>query len=441
MNTSSQSSISVIGLGKLGSPLAAVLASSGYTVTGVDANPSLVKAISEGRAPTSEPGLQTLIDSCQSLNSTTNCHEAVVNSDITFLVLPTPSTDSGWFSNEYLLSALKEVGSAIKDKSSYHLVVITSTVMPGSMNSEIRETLEKHADKVLGEQLGLCYHPEFIALGNVIQNMLTPDTLLIGESDARAGDILEAVYAEVCKNEPSIQRMNFVNAELTKIAVNTFVTTKISYANMLSEVCDKLPGADADVVTTAVGSDSRIGSKYLKPALGYGGPCFPRDNKAFAALTRELNSSSDIAVATDKINDRQVTRLLSLITQVTPRGCTIAILGLAYKPETNVCEASQAVTLANKLNAQGYKTLCHDPLADRNDCSELSTEIDFSKDLESVVSSSTTIVITTPWKDYRELSKFTPNADQQHQTIVDPWRIINNSGLHHSITLITPGKG
>ena len=124
----------------------------------------------------------------------------------------------------------------------------------------------------MGPDLGLCYNPEFIALGSVVRDMLQPDMILIGESDAKAGDVLESIYARSCDNTPVIRRMNFVNAELAKISVNTFVTTKISYANMLADICDRLPGADVDVVTQAVGTDSRIGAKYLKGATGYGGP-------------------------------------------------------------------------------------------------------------------------------------------------------------------------
>src|SRR5262249_2828965 len=156
----------------------------------------------------------------------------------------------------------------------------TSTVMPGSTGGEIQAELERASGRKIGPDLGLAYNPEFIALGTVVRDMLRPDFILIGESDKQTGDLLEAIYERSCDNDPAIRRMSFVNAELTKISVNTYVTTKISYANMLAEMCDRLPGADVDVVSAAVGSDSRIGSKYIKGAIGYGGPCFPRDNKA-----------------------------------------------------------------------------------------------------------------------------------------------------------------
>ena len=162
--------------------------------------------------------------------------------------------------------------------------------------------LERHAGRQVGPSLGLCYNPEFIALGSVVRDMLRPDMILIGESDTTAGDILERLYDAACENRPAVQRMNFVNAELTKLAINTFVTTKISYANMLADICERLAGADVDVVTRAVGSDSRIGARYLKGAIGYGGPCFPRDNVAFSALARSLGAQAQLAETTDAIN-------------------------------------------------------------------------------------------------------------------------------------------
>lgn len=220
--------ISVVGLGKLGSPLAAVFASKGFTVIGTDVNPAAVQAINAGKAPVDEPGLQELIDrSRDRLCATDDCVEAVQQTDVTFIIVPTPSDRTGRFSNEYALRALAVVGDGIRRKSGYHLVVMTSTVMPGSTGGELRETLEAHADRRVGEALGLCYNPEFIALGSVVRDMLRPDMILIGESDDRAGNLLEQIYHQSCDNAPAFRRMNFVNAELTKISVNTYVTTKI----------------------------------------------------------------------------------------------------------------------------------------------------------------------------------------------------------------------
>jgi UDPglucose 6-dehydrogenase len=221
--------ISVVGLGKLGAPLAAVLASKGFRVVGTDVDPAFIEAINSGKAPIDEPHLQELIDENRArLRATGDAGAAVAETDATFIIVPTPSDATGRFSNQFVLDALESVGHGVRQKSGYHLVVITSTVMPGSTGGEIRAALETHARRRVGETLGLCYNPEFIALGSVVRDMLSPDMILIGESDPKAGDMLESIYYETCDNKPLIRRMSFVNAELTKIAVNTFVTTKIS---------------------------------------------------------------------------------------------------------------------------------------------------------------------------------------------------------------------
>ena len=211
---------------------------------------------------------------------------------MTILLVPTPSDERGAFTNEYVLAALERGRAWARRPRRYHVVVVASTVMPGSCEAELAPALERASGRRVGEILGLCYSPEFIALGNVIRDMLEPDMVLIGESDSRAGDVLEQLYTGVCENDPPFRRMSLVNAELTKIAVNTYVTMKISYANALADMCERLPGADVEAVTDALGLDTRIGRKYLRGAIAYGGPCFPRDNKAFAVLARDLGADA-----------------------------------------------------------------------------------------------------------------------------------------------------
>src|SRR3954468_4334461 len=289
--------VAVVGLGKLGAPLAAVLASKGNDVLGIDLNPDAVRRINEGVAPVQEPGLQELITQSRAALSATTELTAAAASDVIILLVPTPSDARGAFVNDYLLAAIEEIGPALAGRDGYQVVVVTSTVMPGSCDAEIRAAFERTSGRRVGDSLGLCYSPEFIALGSVIRDMLEPDMVLIGESDPRAGSVLEGVYRGVCENDPPFQHMTLVNAELTKIAVNTYVTMKISYANALADICERLPGADVDAVTDAVGMDSRIGRKYLRGAIAYGGPCFPRDNKAFALVARDRGTEALLAEA------------------------------------------------------------------------------------------------------------------------------------------------
>ena len=222
---------------------------------------------------------------------------------------------------------MDEVGAGAGEEAGYHLVVVHSTTMPGSVGGPIRQRLERASGRKVGPQIGLCYNPEFIALGDVINGLLHPDFILIGESDKKAGDILEGIYRKVVGPQANVARMNFVNAELTKISVNTYVTMKISFANMLGEICDRLEGADVSVVADAIGRDTRIGKKYLKPAVGYGGPCFPRDTIAFGRVAHLVGSTADLALSTDTINRRQIARLTELVSDLIPVGGTVAVLG------------------------------------------------------------------------------------------------------------------
>ena len=215
--------ISVVGLGKLGAPLAAVLAHRGHHVVGVDSSPDAVNAINEGRAPVQEPGLASLVAAGRSrLTATTDGAAAAASSEATVIIVPTPSLPSGLFSTEYVLDAIDTIGRGLRRTTAYHLVVVTSTVAPGTMDADIAPALERASGRRLGTSLGLCYNPEFIALGSVIRDMQNPDFVLIGESDRRAGDTLEQIQRSVVGDSTPVRRMNLVNAEVAKIAVNTW---------------------------------------------------------------------------------------------------------------------------------------------------------------------------------------------------------------------------
>lgn len=431
-----QNSISVIGLGKLGCPLAAVLSHAGYQVIGYDLNESVVELINASKAPVKEPQLQEYIDlSADRLSATNNLHEAILNTDITFIIVPTPSMEDHLFSNDYLVSALVEIGKALKEKDSYHLICVNSTVVPGSMDKVLVPTVEQSSGKKIGDDtFGMCYNPEFIALGSVIQNMLYPDVTLIGESSIKAGDLLQSVYQQVCQKQSEVHRMNFVNAELTKISINTYVTTKISYANMLAEMCENLPNADVDVVTEAVGGDSRIGRKYLKGAIGYAGPCFPRDNRAFIALGEQINVNCDIARATDAINDRQIDRLIRYTTKFADAGASVSVLGLAYKVDTPEIDCSQGVMLCNALSQQGYLVRAYDPLANTNASKVL--DVTISDTLIEAMDGVGVIIITTPWKTFDQI----PEHVDEGTVIIDPWGVLEGKVLPDGCTLIQMGK-
>jgi UDPglucose 6-dehydrogenase len=434
--------LSIIGLGKLGAPMAAVMAHKGHTVVGVDVNPAYVAAIQQGRAPVNEPGLADMIQANSArLSATTDCEEAILSTEATFIIVPTPSEPDGTFSTRYVMSVAEKIAAALRRKNGWHLVVLSSTVMPGSTGGQLLPFLEDFSGKRCGEDFGLCYNPEFIALGSVIRDMLNPDMILIGESDRPSGDLLESLYQGVCESHPRIQRMNFVNAELTKLSVNTFVTTKISYANMLAQVCETLPGADVDVVTSAIGCDSRIGQKYLKGALGYGGPCFPRDNVAFSALARANGVPALLAEATDQMNRRQVPRLAELILSRLPEGGTVGILGLAYKPDTDVIEESQGLELAKRLSEAGVRLVVYDPAAMENTRQHLTGRVQYAHSAGECAGQADVLAITTAWTEFAHLSPADLKTGARKPVLLDCWRMLRREQFEKTADFYSLGSG
>ena len=436
------STVSIIGLGKLGAPLAACIATKAFRVIGVDVDSSKVEAINKGLAPVFEPGLQEMLAVVKErLTATQDIEVAVLASDVTFIVVPTPSDPHGGFSLNYVLPTCEAIGRVLRAKEDFHLTVLSSTVMPGSTGGPVRSTLERVSGKRCGPDFGLCYSPEFIALGSVIPDFLNPDFILIGESEPRSGEMLEALYGKVCNNDPRVARMNFINAELTKLAVNTFVTTKITFANTLARICERLPEADVDVVTSALGLDSRIGRKYLKGAIGYGGPCFPRDNVAFAALARQIGAPAALAETTDQTNREEVHRLATLIKSKMSQGDTVGILGLAYKPNTDVIEEAQGVLLAQVLASEAIPVVAYDPAAMDNARRMLHEPVRFAESPEACVQEADVLVVTTPWEDFGRLE---PALLERHGTprvLIDCWRILNQRRFRTVVDYVALGVG
>ncbi len=417
--------VSVVGLGKLGASMAACFAAKGFDVIGVDVNPRTIDLVNSGQAPVFEPGLPELMARARGrLSATGDYAQAVQVSEATFIIVPTPSEDHGGFSLKYVRQAAQKIGRALKNKSGYHLVVLSSTVLPGSTELGVKPFLEEASGKKCGKDFGLCYSPEFIALGSVIRDFLNPDFALIGESDPAAGDQLAAIYAALFDNHPPMARMNLVNAELTKIALNTYVTAKISFANMLAEVCERLPGGDVDVVTSALGLDSRIGRKYLRGALGYGGTCFPRDNIAFSFLLDQIGVSAELPRSVDRMNRRQVERVAGLAkSALGEKGFRVGVLGLAYKPATNVVEESQGIAIARSLVARGVEVLVYDPVAMDEARKVLNDSVTYADSIQQCLEQTGVLVIATPWPEF-ETAMLQKGNPSPKPIIIDGWRLL-----------------
>ncbi len=289
----SAENITVIGIGRLGLCTALCFEKAGYQVMGVDINPAYVAALNNKTFSSPEPGVNELLSSSHNFKATCSLDEGLNFSDICYIMVDTPSTSKEAYDHSKLSKVLTEIN---KRKAANKHIVIGCTIFPGYIRTVGTFLLSDCINTTLS------YNPEFIAQGNIIYGFQNPDIVLIGQGSPEAGDRLEALYHATCLNSPKICRISPDSAEITKLAINCYITTKIAYANMVGDIADKTPGADKFAILQAVGGDKRIGSLYLKPGYGFGGPCFPRDNRAFGAYAQKVDVEPLIPQATDAAN-------------------------------------------------------------------------------------------------------------------------------------------
>ncbi|MCS7297170.1 MAG: nucleotide sugar dehydrogenase [Bacteroidia bacterium] len=434
--------ISIVGLGKLGAPMAAAVAAKGVYVIGVDTDERKVSLINQLEPPVYEPGLEeTLKRAAGRLKATTDLQQAVLETQATFIVVATPSQSDGHFSLEYVLTVCQALGEALRLKDEKHIVIITSTVSPLSMDERIRPFLEEVSGKRMGVDFGLAYNPEFIALGTVIRDFLNPDLVLIGESDEWTGNLLEDFYRRILESRPSFARMNFVNAEITKLAINTYVTTKISFANMIARLCERLPGANVDIVSDALGRDSRIGPKYLKGAISYGGPCFPRDNLALIAIARRFGINASVAETTDAFNRQQNRWLGEFVYGHLMPEETVGILGLAYKAGSDVVEESPSIYLIHHLLEKGAKVIAYDPAAQLNARRIFGESVWWADSAEACIEQASVVVVCTAWPEFRSIGMEVWERGGRRRKVIDCWRYLSHLARQASLEYIPLGNG
>jgi len=401
-------SVSVFGLGKLGACIAATLAARGYDVVGVDIDVEKVCRVEQGLPPVEEPLLAETIREGRSRLRATTDPTAAVETDASFFIPPTQSLPDGSFSNEFLLKAMQPCARILRDAGKKgHLFVCSSTTTPGACDTVLIPMIEKETRWSCGKEFGFCYNPEFIALGDVVNGLLEPDLVLIGESDPGSGEALAALYEKYNRNRPRICRMSLVSAELAKISLNSFITMKISFTNQLRMVAERFPKADIHAILGAIGSDSRVGNKYLRAGLSYGGPCFPRDNRLIVYTARQLGLSAPLAEAADQVNEATKRDLLERVLRQVGASDAVAVLGLSYKPHTYITEESAGLYLAQHLKRRGHRVLVHDFAATPANSPSLH-EFEVVPDVAEFASRSEIklAVICCPWPKYKEV-KFT----------------------------------
>ena len=337
--------ISIVGIGKLGLCLALNLEKKGFNIIGVDMHQNYIDSLNNKSFTTSEPFVNNLLQESKNVYFTTELKQALEN-DIIFVVVKTPSTHDWKYDHTQIEEIANKLISFGKQPTRKDLI-INCTTFPGYC-----DTLQ---EKLKDYNYFVSYNPEFIAQGTIIRDQVYCDAVLIGEADECAGELISGIYKEMVESTPVYTRMSRTEAELTKLSVNCFLTTKISYANMIGDIANRL-GCDSGKVLEAIGTDSRIGNKYLKPGFGFGGPCFPRDNRALAKCGEEVGVDAVISKATDEMNEKHLQYQIEDFIKTHPnKEKTIEIDFVTYKKDSILIEESQQLKFALKLQKLGYK--------------------------------------------------------------------------------------
>jgi nucleotide sugar dehydrogenase len=337
--------ITIIGVGKLGLCLALNLERKGYNITGVDLDSNYINELNSKTFISSEPLVTELLVKSKNISFTTDLEKSLEN-DIIFIVVQTPSTPEFKYDHsriESICDNLKKLGKQTKRKD----LIINCTTFPGyceDLNSRLNEY-----------NYHVSYNPEFIAQGSIIKDQLNCDLVLIGQSDDIAGKIIENIYSVLCESNPIVKRMTRTEAEICKLSINCFLTTKISFANMIGDICSRM-NCDPSIVLSAVGSDSRIGNKYLNYGFGFGGPCFPRDNRALTKCAEEVGINAVISKSTDLMNELHLKYQLEYFKKNNQdKSKTITLEYVTYKKESTSLEESQQFEFYKKLKEMDYK--------------------------------------------------------------------------------------
>ena len=392
--------LSVVGCGYLGATHAACMSSLGFEVIGVDTDPEKIALLSKGELPFYEPGLDSLLASEMKTGrlSFTTDFSAVADADVHFICVGTPQSKDGLAADlTYVKSAVAAIAPHLKNGS---LVVGKSTVPVGTAQG-LRDQLAQSAP-----QADLAWNPEFLREGFAVEDTLTPNRLVVGVANDRAEEILKEVYKPVIDLGTPWIRADLPTSELVKVAANSFLATKISFINAMAEVCEAA-GGDVTVLAKAIGYDPRIGNRFLQAGIGFGGGCLPKDIRAFMARAEELGAKQALEFLReiDAINLRARQRVIDVVRAELTEDLTsykIAVLGAAFKPDSDDVRDSPALDIAAQLQAAGATVVIHDPKAIEN-ARKRFPKLGFAANVEECVKDSDLILHLTEWREYREL--------------------------------------
>ncbi len=425
--------VAVVGTGYVGLVTGTCFAETGNFVTCIDINEKKVNMMRQGQMPIYEPGLDLLFNrNIQEgrLNFTSNLKEGIEGAKVIFLALPTPPGEDGSADLSYILQVANDLGPLLKE---YTVIVDKSTVPVGTAD-KVKEALGQYASA----EFDVVSNPEFLREGVAVDDFMKPERVVIGTSSDKAKKVMDMLYAPFVRQGNPIIYMDERSAELTKYAANAFLAMKITFMNEMANLAEKL-NANIDHVRIGIGTDSRIGKRFLFPGIGYGGSCFPKDVQALSIMARQSEYDFQILNAVMEVNERQKTILMPKIRAYfnnNLNGKKIALWGLAFKPNTDDIREAPALYMIDSLLKEGAKVSAYDPEAMDNVKDLLGKQIEYSDDAYSVLDGADTLIIVTEWPEFRNpdfdkiAKKMNTKAIFDGRNLFEPARMIE-MGFHY----------
>lgn len=415
----------MIGSGYVGLVSAAGFAERGHNVVCVDVVKEKVDLINSKKSPIYEKGLEEILDGTLGVNlkASTDLPGAVLDSEVTFICVGTPSSDDGSVDLGYVKEVSKQIGETLKDKDNYHVVVVKSTVVPGTTEEVVLPLLEEYSGKKAGADFGVGMNPEFLREGVAVEDFLEPDRIALGAIDDKSMDVMEKVYegfdAPLVKTSPK-------TAEMIKYASNSLLATKISFINEVGNICKKL-GIDVYEVAEGVGLDHRISPKFLRAGPGFGGSCFPKDVKALVYKAKEAGEEPLLLESVLGVNAKQPLRVVDLARKKAGslKGKRVAVIGLAFKADTDDMRDSPAIPIVNKLVEEGAKVLGYDPEAAGNAKQIFGDSIKYADSASQALDGADLALIVTEWSEFRDLDYSGMNS----KVIIDARKMVDVNSL------------
>ena len=433
--------IGVVGLGFVGLSLTSVLSSKGYDIVGIDINKDKCKKISKGILPFFEPELEKILkNGLKKKLKISNDFSLINNCNFLFVTVGTPQNTNGSIDLSIIKKAISTIGESLKKNKKKPIIFVKSTVTPGTMKKIILPILEKKSNKKAGKDFGLISNPEFLQESSAIKDTKFPHVVVLGGYQTKFMKKAKMFFMKLHPNIPIIIT-NHETAEMIKYANNSFLATKISFINQLSNICQKIPGANIDDIAKTIGLDPRIGKLFLNAGPGYGGSCLPKDMKALINFANISGINPILLNAVEEVNTKQLKQIIALTKQKLGNLSSkkITILGTAFKPDTDDIRDSIAIELIKKLLKKKAKIIIHDPKAMKNTQRIFEEKINYAKTIEDALSKSHCVIIMTQWKQYTKLN----NNQFKHMTkkfVIDCRRMLVKKQLDVDYIAIGLGK-